>query len=302
MKIVVTGGAGFIGSNVALELEKLKNDVIIADSLFSSTLDNLKEFKGEFLKLDTSNKKITTIKDIDAIFHQSAITDPRFGDDDETLKKNIDGFENVLKLAKNTGAKLIYASTANLYGNGPLPMKEDQKKEIISAYGKSKLIMDEISKKYFEKMHIVGLRYFNVFGPREMHKGRPASMISHLWKKMVCGEKPRLFKYGEQKRDHIYVKDVVYANLLALDAPSGIYNVGTGRATSFNEIVHYLNEILNTNYEIEYFDSPYDPKTYQMNTQADTERASKSLKFKSKFGVKEGIKDYDIFLRKYYKK
>ena len=302
MKIVVTGGAGFIGSNVALELEKLKNDVIIADSLFSGTLDNLKEFKGEFLKLDTSNKKITTIKDIDAIFHQSAITDPRFGDDDETLKKNIDGFENVLKLAKNTGAKLIYASTANLYGNGPLPMKEDQKKEIISAYGKSKLIMDEISKKYFEKMHIVGLRYFNVFGPREMHKGRPASMISHLWKKMVCGEKPRLFKYGEQKRDHIYVKDVVYANLLALDAPSGIYNVGTGRATSFNEIVHYLNEILNTNYEIEYFDSPYDPKTYQMNTQADTERASKSLKFKSKFGVKEGIKDYDIFLRKYYKK
>ncbi len=302
MKIVVTGGAGFIGSNVALELEKLKNDVIIADSLFSGTLDNLKEFKGEFLKLDTSNKKITTIKDIDAIFHQSAITDPRFGDDDETLKKNIDGFENVLKLAKNTGAKLIYASTANLYGNGPLPMKEDQKKEIISAYGKSKLIMDEISKKYFEKMHIVGLRYFNVFGPREMHKGRPASMIFHLWKKMVCGEKPRLFKYGEQKRDHIYVKDVVYANLLALDAPSGIYNVGTGRATSFNEIVHYLNEILNTNYEIEYFDSPYDPKTYQMNTQADTERASKSLKFKSKFGVKEGIKDYDIFLRKYYKK
>ena len=199
----------------------------------------------------------------------------------------------MIKLAEKNNAKLIYASTAGLYGNGPTPMKENQKKEILSVYGKSKLEMDEMAEKLFNKMHIVGLRYFNVFGPREKHKGRPASMIYHLAKQIKSGKNPRIFKHGEQKRDHIYVKDAVDATIKAVNAKqSCIVNVGTGIATTFNELIKTLNEVLKTNLEPEYFDMPYDPKTYQANTQAATQKAENLIEFKARWPLKEGIKDY----------
>ena len=291
MRTLVTGGAGFIGSNLALELEKQGHEVVVVDNVFSGTKDNLKEFKGKFIEKDVS-LPIEFEDKFDVIFHIAAITDPRHDNDDETYNKNVEGFKLMIKLAQEHNAKLIYASTANLYGNGPIPMKEEQEKELITAYGKSKLEMDRMASELFGKMHIVGLRYFNVFGPREAHKGRPASMVYHLYKQMKEGKRARLFKQGEQIRDHIYVKDVVSATLKAVDASSGVYNVGTGIGTSFNELVKVLNEVLGTNLEIEYFDMPYEPKTYQANTQADTSLAEEKLGFKAEFTVKDGIKDY----------
>ncbi|MBR9705858.1 NAD-dependent epimerase/dehydratase family protein, partial [Candidatus Pacearchaeota archaeon] len=161
MKCLVTGGAGFIGSNLALELEKRGHDVIVVDNLLTGNKENLKDFKGNFLNLDVS-KPFELNEKFDVIFHEAAITDPRFEDDKEMVRANVEGFKNIIELAKKNNAKLIYASTAGLYGNGPAPMKENQKKEIQSAYGKSKLMMDEIAFNLFSKMHIVGLRYFNV--------------------------------------------------------------------------------------------------------------------------------------------
>lgn len=291
MKCLVTGGAGFIGSNLALELEKQGHEVTILDNLNSGNKKNIDAFKGKFIDWDVS-KKIDLKENFDIIFHQASITDPRHPNDDETYKKNVEGFKNMIELAKKNNAKLIYASTAGLYGNGPIPMKEDQKKEILSAYGKSKLKMDEMAMELFDQMHIVGLRYFNVFGPREMYKGRPASMVYHLAKQVMAGKNPNLFKFGEQKRDHIYVKDAVDATILAVNAKSGIYNVGTGVATTFNDLIKVLNEVMEKNLKIEYFDMPYNPKTYQSNTQADTTKAEKFLGFKAKWALKEGIKDY----------
>ena len=297
MKCLVTGGAGFIGSNLALELEKQGHEVVVVDNLLTGNKNNLIGFKGKFINLDVS-KNFDINEKFDVIFHQAAITDPRYPNDDETYSKNIQGFKNMIELAKKNNAKLIYASTAGLYGNSPVPMKEDQKKEILSVYGKSKLKMDNMAEKLFDKIHIVGLRYFNVFGPREAYKGRPASMVYHLGKQIKAGKKPRLFKFGEQKRDHIYVKDAVDATILALNAKSGIYNVGTGIATNFNDLIKFLNDVLGKNSEIEYFDMPYDQKTYQSNTQADTTKAEKFLGFKAKWQLKEGIKDYFRWLDK----
>jgi len=288
--VVVTGGAGFIGSNLVLELERQNYKVTVLDNLFTGTENNLNGFKGKFINVDISQP--FDIKErFDVIFHQAAITDPRFDNDDVTTKVNIDGFKNIIELAKKNNSKLVYASSASMYGNGPVPMKEDQEKDLLSTYAKSKLMMDDIAKELFDEMHIVGLRYFNVFGPREAHKGRPASMIYHLSKQILSGKKPRLFRMGEQKRDHIYVKDCVTATLKALEAPSGVYNVGTGVGTSFNDLIKILNEVWSTDYYPEYFDNPYEG-TYQNNTQADTYMAEKHLKFKAKWSLKKGIEDY----------
>jgi len=297
MKCLVTGGSGFIGSNLALELEKQGHDVTVVDTSFSGNKNNLTGFKGNFIEADVS-EKIVIEDNYDVVFHEAAITDPRHPNDEETYDKNIQGFKNIIDLAKKSNAKLIYASTAGLYGNGSVPMEEDQEKELLSVYGKSKLEMDKIAEKIFDELHIVGLRYFNVYGPREAHKGRPASMIYHLAKQIKAGNRPRIFKHGEQKRDHIYVKDVVDATIKAIDTKSGIYNVGTGIATSFNELVKVLNEVSGTNLNPEFFDMPYNPKTYQYNTQADTKKAEHFLGFRSKWSLKKGIKDYIEWLDK----
>lgn len=291
LKSLVTGGAGFIGSNLALELEKMGHKVVVADNFHSADKRNLKDFGGELISWDVS-EPIETHQRFDIIFHQAAITDPRHPNDEETFKKNVDGFKRIIDLADRDGAKLVYASTAGLYGNGPVPMKEDQKKDLLTVYGQSKLKMDEMAISLLSKRHIVGLRYFNVFGPREAHKGRPASMIYHLYHQMKMGNRPRIFNWGEQIRDFIYVKDVVTANLKAVQAPSGIYNVATGVGTSFNELVRTLNEVMGTNLEPDYFPMPYDPKTYQSNTQGDTALAQRCLGFTAEWKLKEAIQDY----------
>ncbi|MDD5253739.1 MAG: NAD-dependent epimerase/dehydratase family protein [Candidatus Nanoarchaeia archaeon] len=296
MICLVTGGAGFIGSNLVLELEKKGHEVIVAvDNLFSGAIENLKDFKGKFIEWDVSEKKDFQ-GGIDVIFHQAAITDPRYDGKEDIFKKNVDGFKNMIELALEKNAKLIYASSASVYGNGPCPMNEDQEKFPQSDYARSKLEMDNIAKNYFNKINIVGLRYFNVFGPGESHKGRPASMVYHLRKQILKGERPTLFFPGDQARDNIYVKDVVRANLLAIGAKSGVYNVGTGIKISFNEIVKVLNEVLNTNAKQIYVKNPYEG--YQEQSQADTFKAERFLRFKAEWKFKDAVKDYNEWLIK----
>ncbi|MFM8314856.1 MAG: NAD-dependent epimerase/dehydratase family protein [Deltaproteobacteria bacterium] len=297
IKSLVTGGAGFIGSNLALELERQGHEVVVTDNFQSANPNNLNGFKGQVISADISTEFDFKEK-FDLIFHQAAITDPRHPNDEETYSKNVDGFKKIIALADRDGAKLVYASTAGLYGNGPVPMKEDQPKEVLTVYGRSKLKMDEMAEELFSKRHIVGLRYFNVFGPREAHKGRPASMIYHLYHQMKEGHRPRIFNWGEQIRDFIYVKDVVLANLKAVEAPSGIYNVATGVGTSFNELIRVLNEVLGTSFEPDYFPMPYDSKTYQSNTQGDITWAKSQLGFTAEWELKKAIQDYLEWLKK----
>jgi len=295
MRILVTGGAGFIGSNLLLKLqEKFPNAEIVAvDNLRSGSPENLKGFNGKFFEGRIEDKNfLKNLGTFDVIFHEAAITDTTILDKEEMFSVNVGSFENIVEIAKEHGT-IVYASSAGVYGNGPVPMKENQKPLPHNIYAESKIKLDAVAMKIAEEKNltIAGLRYFNVYGPREQYKGKAASMILQLALQMLSGKRPRIFKWGEQKRDFIYVKDVVEANLKALEAKkTGIFNVGTGTATSFNRIIEILNRTLGTDFEPEYFDNPYG--LYQELTQADTTHAEQEIGFKANWSIDEGISDY----------
>jgi len=158
--------------------------------------------------------------------------------------------------------------------------------------------MDRIASRWYDKHSapIIGLRYFNVFGPGESHKNerdgnKTASMILQLYQQVKAGNQLRLFKYGEQKRDFVYIRDVISANLAALEAPrSGVCNVGSGEARSFNDIVSNLSELLDLKLDVEYFDNPF--SFYQEHTEADLSASEKLLNWKPEWSLEKGMKDY----------
>ena len=167
----------------------------------------------------------------------ASITDTTVHDQQKMMFDNVEGFRNVLDLATGEKVPVVYASSAATYGTIDRPIKESDAGQANNIYGYSKWIMDQTARAYYSKIKVVGLRFFNVFGPGENHKGHTSSMIYQLCLQMMEGKRPRIFKWGEQKRDHIYVKDVVSRGA---DGPSSSihrHEPGTGRATSFNEIV-----------------------------------------------------------------
>ncbi len=291
-RALVTGGGGFIGSNVALELEKQGWEVVVMDRDPLGLAENLPGFQGKRVLTDVA-KEIPWSGPLDAIFHQAAITDPRYPNDDVLRRNNLDSFFLVADLVKSTHAKLVYASSAGVYGHCQVAMKEGSGEDPITAYGASKLEIDQLVPQLLDGFFWSGLRYFNAYGPHESGKGRPASMIWHLACQIRKGLQPRLFEFGEQRRDFIYVKDLVRANLLALKSPSGIYNVGTGTATSFNELADLLGELLlDRKVKPQYFKNPYDLKTYQSYTQADLKLAKEKLGYLPQWDLRTGIRDY----------
>ena len=300
---LVTGGAGFIGANLALELEKRfpSESISVLDDVSSGTTENLKGFKGRLIKGRIEDEQlIDSLKDekFDFIYHLGAITDTTISDEKKMMRVNVNGFKNILEIAKHGNAPVVYASSAGVYGSGPTPMKETQRLRPLNAYALSKVEMEKIALSSTE-IGLIGLRYFNVYGPKETNKGKSASMIWQLACQMKRGNRPRIFKYGEQERDFIYVKDIVSATIQAMEVLGRIkergklntvLNIGTGAATSFNRIIEILNNALGTNFKPDYFDNPYD--FYQNHTHADTALATKIIGFKAKYSIEDGIKDY----------
>ncbi len=305
MRVLITGGAGFIGSNIAFALQERYPDakICVLDDFSSGHFKNLIGFKGEVITGDIKDRDLW--RDLrkrfafDVIYHEAAITDTTVMDQKLMMEVNADSFREILDSALEWNAKVIYASSAGVYGNTPAPMREDKGLEPENIYGFSKLMMDHIAQDYtarYPELKVVGFRYFNVYGLRESYKGKTASMIYQLALQMMSGKRPRIFKWGEQKRDFVYVKDVVKANLLALEKDvSGIFNIATGEARSFNEIIEILNKELGTNLETEYFDCPYD--FYQEYTEADITRAKEELGYTPDYRLEEGIKDYLSYIK-----
>ena len=303
MRYLVTGGAGFIGSNLAFALsDERKAEVVVLDDFSSGNFKNLLGFKGDIIAGDILSREwLDKTGKVDAVFHEAAITDTTVHDQKRMMEVNVEGFRNVLHFARNCGVKrVVYASSAGVYGNGGCPMKEDQFLAAENVYGFSKAMMDNVAREFAaanKDMTLIGLRYFNVYGPREYYKGHAASMIYQLYLQMKAGKRPRVFKFGEQMRDFVYVKDIVRANFEALEAKkSCVVNAATGAPENFNKVIDCLNKAMGVNIAPEYFDNPYG--FFQVKTQADLTRAKAHLNYRAEWSLEDGISDYVKILEK----
>ena len=301
-RFLITGGAGFIGSRIALRLQELypKVYILVVDNFSSGHFKNLYGFKGDIIEGAIEDKDLweylkKEYASFEAVFHNAAITDTTILDQKLMMDVNTNSMEYIIDACIKWDAKLIYASSAGVYGNTEAPMKEDRGLIPENIYGFSKLMADNLVKNKMEEypsFRAVGFRYFNVYGMGEQYKGKTASMIYQLAMQMKAGKNPRLFKYGEQKRDFVYIEDVLQANIKALERQdvSGIFNVGYGKARSFNDIVEILNRLMGTNYEIEYFDCPYE--FYQNYTEADISAIKEKLGYEPQYDLESGIEHY----------
>jgi ADP-L-glycero-D-manno-heptose 6-epimerase len=293
VKALVTGGAGFVGSNLCWELAARGWDVVALDDFSTGSFKNLQGFPGDVIAADVGDVAYwgPRVGKADAVFHEAAITDTTVTDQRLMMRVNVEAFRDLLAwAAKAKVKKVVYATSAGTYGDLPVPHREDATPKPLNVYAFSKAIMENVAAEA-KGVKAVGLRYFNVFGPRETHKAKAASMIWQLALQMREGRRPRVFEFGEQYRDFIYVKDVVEANLKAFaKAAPGVYNCCTGRKTDFNGVIAALNESLGTSLSPEYFKNPY--SFYQNETLGDPGKALKAFGFSAQWTAERAIRDY----------
>ncbi len=316
--ILITGGAGFIGSNLAfyfqenfpnakiIVFDKFRNDETFSNGNLKSFghFKNLIGFKGIVISGDITKKedleKLNDYK-IDYIFHEAAISDTTVSDQEIMIKTNVDTFNDLIKIAIDNNAPFVYASSAATYGNSKTFKVGYENPNNV--YGFSKLMMDNLAREYMKKtdIPIVGLRYFNVYGTREYYKNKTASMILQFGLQLLKGENAKLFEGSDKiKRDFIFVEDIIQANIKATNPKkSGIYNVGTGIARSFQDIVNILKKELNINRNDIYIPNPF-AKQYQFFTQADIEDTKKYLEYTPNFSLEKGIKADISYIKKIY--
>lgn len=317
--VLITGGAGFIGSNLAFYFQRNFPDskIVIFDCFrneqrFSNGnlksyghFKNLIGFKGKIICGNlNSGEDLDLLNDykFDYIFHQAAISDTRVYDQEIIMQTNVNTFYEILGLAKKMNSALIYASSAATYGSQPSPQIVG--KELPeNPYGFSKFSMDQIAFSFMKEnleMKIVGLRYFNVYGHGEFYKEKTASTVIQFGCQILAGKAPRLFKGSENiVRDFVYIKDVIQANIKACNPKkSGVYNIGTGKPRSFQNIADILQIELGTNLGTEYIENPY--IGYQMHTQADITASKEFLDYEPMWELEDGIKDYIKEIKKIY--
>ena len=314
MSIIVTGGAGMIGSNIIEGLNKSgHNDIIVVDHL-----KNGEKFRN-ISDLDISDyydKKdfISLIRDrndfgqIDAVYHEGACSNTLEWDGQYMMENNYEYSKVLLHYCMDKKIPFFYASSAATYGDSTVYKENPENENPINIYGYSKYLFDQYVRRHessFESQ-VVGFRYFNVYGPKEQHKGSMASVAFHFNNQIEAGENPKLFEgsggfdNGEQRRDFIFVGDVVKVNLwmMAHSEVSGIFNIGTGNSQSFNEVA---NSVINYHGkgEINYIPFPDELKdNYQSFTEADLTKL-RTTGFDGSFKtVQEGIKEYMQWLHR----
>lgn len=318
--ILITGGAGFIGSNLAFYFQNNHPDakVVVLDSFRSGEMlsngnlksfghfKNLIGFGGEIISGDINDKDMLLNLELnykfDYIFHEAAISDTTALEQDLMIKTNVNAYSDLLELAIKHKANMICASSAATYGNAPSPQKVGCEAP-QNVYGFSKLSMDNISRKFMNNsdISIVGLRYFNVYGPREYFKNTTASMVLQFGHQILSGKNPRLFEDSDKiLRDFVYIEDIIQANIKAMKPrSSGIYNVGTAKPRSFQDIVDILQHELGTSLTCEYIPNPF-IGSYQFHTEADISSTRDALGYEPRFEMEDGIKAYVGEIKRMY--
>jgi UDP-glucose 4-epimerase len=298
MKSLVTGGAGFIGSNIAEELVSLGHEVIIVDDFSLGKKENLSNIEGriEIVKGDVRDSELikTVTKGVDFVFHQAAASSsPMFVENlKNAVSVNVDGFINILNASRdNNVKKVIHASTSSIYANNSVPLREDMKITPPNFYSVSKLTAEHLGSLFSNEygLDVIGLRYMSIYGPHEESKGRFANLVSQFLWSMMKNEQPIVYGDGTQTRDFTFVGDVVKANMLVMQSKmrNDILNVGTGKATSLNELVELLNRLLGKDIKPKYVAVPV--KNYIRNQLADITKIEK-VGYSSKYSLEDGIK------------
>ena len=297
MKFVITGGTGFIGSHLAKYLLSKGHQVTVIDNLWRGKLENLSGFENEinFQKVDILNFESLreAFHDAEGIFHQAALTSvpESYTHKEKYHNVNVDGTENVFKIGKEYGIKIIYASSSSVYGNPTsAPINEESERNPINPYGMTKLEDENLAERYWKLgSEIIGLRYFNVYGIGQTSDY--AGVITKFNEAIKIGNSLTVFGDGSQVRDFVSVEDVAEANLLAMQSntKTGFVNVGTGIPTSIYELANLMIKLSKKSLE-SVFDNL--PEGDVKESVADTTFAKKLIDWNYKTSLKDGLQKF----------
>ena len=305
MKVVVTGGAGFIGSNLAEELLK-KHEVTVIDNLSTGRIENLDQIMDKINFIEGSITNLDLLKEAfsgsDTVFHEAAIPSVQRSVDNPIASNeaNVEGTLKVLVAARDCGVrKVVYASSSSAYGNTPtLPKIEDMKPNPRSPYAVSKLAGEYYCRVFSEVygLKTACLRYFNVYGPRQNPHSEYAAVIPRFVTRILAHEPPVIYGDGGQTRDFTFVKDVVKANILAGESDAeGVFNIACGKRVSLNELAGKIMEITGIKVEMSYEGArPGDVR----DSLADISSAGDKLGYKPGFELDSGLRETVEWFRK----
>jgi UDP-glucose 4-epimerase len=292
LRFVVTGGCGFIGSNLLERLVHDGHDVAVFDNLSSGSLKNIEGLNVKFFN-EPYVKIGSLFPNADAVFHLGMpSSSPMYKRDPSLVGRTVNDAIAIFEYAKLNNCKVVYASTSSIYNGNRVPYREDMPVMVTDYYTECRYAIERLAKLYnvLHGVKSVGLRLFSVYGPKERFKGEYANIVSQFLWLIQKDQPPIIFGDGNQTRDFIHVSDVVEAFMLAMEKEfeCEIFNVGTGVAHSFNDVVKLINKYLGKNIEPIYKPNPI--KNYVYYTLADTTKAEKILGFKAKITLEEGIR------------
>lgn len=298
-KVLVTGGAGFIGSNLAEELAK-DNEVVILDDLSTGQRENIKNLikksnvrfvQGSITDLSLLQK---TFKEVDFVFHQAAVASVSrsVSDPMATNEVNLNGTLNVLIVARdNYVKKIVCASSCAVYGDSPvLPKREDMLPEPMSPYAVTKMAGEYYCQAFRQvyELSTVCLRYFNVYGPRQDPHSDYAAVIPRFIVWALQGQPLTIFGDGEQTRDFVFVKDVVQANVMAAEGKAeGVYNIGTGEAISINRLAQVIAAVTGKKLKVLYQQPRLGDVRHSL---ADISKA-RGIDYQAKYSLEDGLRE-----------
>ena len=296
MKYAVTGGAGFIGCNLVKNLVERGNEIIVIDNLNTGKKKNVKKNLKKINFFEVDIRDFSTIEDImknvDGIFHEAALASVQdsFRIPDKYFDVNVKGTENIFKIGKKLGIKVVYASSSSVYGNPiSIPIKENDNKNPFNPYAKTKLEDDKLAEKYAKNgLKVIGLRYFNVFGPGQSKEY--AGVIKLFLERIQQGLSPLINGDGLQVRDFVYVDDVVNANMLAMESniDGKFFNIGTGTTISVLDLANMIIKFSGLKLKpIHRLAVPGDVRA----TQADITKAKTMLKWKPTTSIQDWLKN-----------